>query len=29
MADGVVAQPQELLKDQYSALEETRADLVA
>jgi dipeptidyl-peptidase-3 len=29
MADGVVAQPQDLLKEQYSALEETRADLVA
>ncbi|MGE0459733.1 MAG: peptidase M49 [Vicinamibacterales bacterium] len=29
MADGVTAQPQELLKEQYSALEETRADLVA
>ena len=29
MADGVTAPPQELLKEQYSALEETRADLVA
>jgi dipeptidyl-peptidase-3 len=29
MAEGVNAQPQELLKEQYSALEETRADLVA
>jgi dipeptidyl-peptidase-3 len=29
MAAGVTAQPQELLKEQYSALEETRADLVA
>ena len=29
MADGVAAQPQELLKEQYSALEESRADLVA
>jgi dipeptidyl-peptidase-3 len=29
MADGVTAQPQELLKEQYSALEESRADLVA
>jgi dipeptidyl-peptidase-3 len=29
MAEGVAAQPQELLKEQYSALEETRADLVA
>ena len=29
MADGVDAQPQELLKEQYSALEESRADLVA
>jgi dipeptidyl-peptidase III len=29
MAEGVSAQPQELLKEQYSALEETRADLVA
>jgi dipeptidyl-peptidase-3 len=29
MADGVAAAPQELLKEQYSALEETRADLVA
>jgi dipeptidyl-peptidase III len=29
MADGVNAQPQELLKEQYSALEESRADLVA
>ena len=29
MAEGVTAQPQELLKEQYSALEETRADLVA
>jgi dipeptidyl-peptidase-3 len=29
MAAHVVAQPQELLKEQYSALEETRADLVA
>ncbi|MGD9903509.1 MAG: peptidase M49 [Vicinamibacterales bacterium] len=29
MAAGVAAQPQELLKEQYSALEETRADLVA
>ena len=29
MADGVAASPQELLKEQYSALEETRADLVA
>jgi dipeptidyl-peptidase-3 len=29
MAEGVLAQPQELLKEQYSALEETRADLVA
>jgi dipeptidyl-peptidase III len=29
MAVGVVGQPQELLKEQYSALEETRADLVA
>jgi dipeptidyl-peptidase III len=29
MAEGLAAQPQELLKEQYSALEETRADLVA
>lgn len=29
MAQGITAQPQELLKEQYSALEETRADLVA
>jgi dipeptidyl-peptidase-3 len=29
MADGVTAQPQELLKEHYSALEESRADLVA
>jgi dipeptidyl-peptidase-3 len=29
MAAGVVGQPQELLKEQYSALEEARADLVA
>jgi len=29
MAAGITAQPQELLKEQYSALEETRADLVA
>jgi dipeptidyl-peptidase-3 len=29
MAGHVTAQPQELLKEQYSALEETRADLVA
>jgi dipeptidyl-peptidase-3 len=29
MAPHVTAQPQELLKEQYSALEETRADLVA
>jgi dipeptidyl-peptidase-3 len=29
MAEGVSAQPQELLKEQYSTLEETRADLVA
>jgi dipeptidyl-peptidase-3 len=29
MADGLNAQPQELLKEQYSALEESRADLVA
>jgi dipeptidyl-peptidase-3 len=29
MAEGVEAPPQELLKEQYSALEETRADLVA
>ena len=29
MAAGVTAQPQELIKEQYSALEETRADLVA
>jgi len=29
MADGVIGQPQDLLKEQYSALEETRADLVA
>jgi dipeptidyl-peptidase-3 len=29
MAEGVPAPPQELLKEQYSALEETRADLVA
>ncbi len=29
MAEGVEAQPQELLKEQYSALEESRADLVA
>jgi dipeptidyl-peptidase III len=29
MAPGVTAQPQELLKEQYSALEESRADLVA
>ncbi len=29
MADDVMAQPQELLKEQYSALEESRADLVA
>ncbi len=29
MAAGITAQPQEILKEQYSALEETRADLVA
>ncbi len=29
MADGVTQQPQELLREQYSALEESRADLVA
>ena len=29
MADGITAQPQDLLKEQYSALEESRADLVA
>jgi dipeptidyl-peptidase-3 len=29
MAEGVTAQPQELLKEQYSSLEESRADLVA
>jgi dipeptidyl-peptidase III len=29
MASGVTQQPQELLKEQYSALEESRADLVA
>ena len=29
MRAGLTAQPQELLKEQYSALEETRADLVA
>jgi len=29
MADQVTATPQDLLKEQYSALEETRADLVA
>ena len=29
MAEGVTAQPHELLKEQYSALEESRADLVA
>ena len=29
MADAMTAQPQELLKEQYSALEESRADLVA
>ncbi|MGQ0735941.1 MAG: dipeptidyl-peptidase 3 family protein [Acidobacteriota bacterium] len=29
MADRLRAQPQELLKEQYSALEETRADLIA
>ena len=29
MAEGITAQPQELLKEQYSALEESRADLVA
>ena len=29
MADGLNAQPQELLNEQYSALEESRADLVA
>jgi dipeptidyl-peptidase-3 len=29
MADGVIEPPQDLLKEQYSALEETRADLVA
>jgi dipeptidyl-peptidase-3 len=29
MAQGVTAQPQEVLKEQYSALEESRADLVA
>jgi dipeptidyl-peptidase-3 len=29
MAAGISAQPQEFLKEQYSALEETRADLVA
>jgi dipeptidyl-peptidase-3 len=29
MAPGMSAQPQELLKEQYSALEESRADLVA
>src|ERR1700752_522129 len=29
MAEGLTAQPHELLKEQYSALEESRADLVA
>jgi dipeptidyl-peptidase-3 len=29
MAEGVTAPPQDLLKEQYSSLEETRADLVA
>ena len=29
MAEGVTVQPQELLREQYSALEESRADLVA
>jgi dipeptidyl-peptidase III len=29
MAEGIAAQPQEILKEQYSALEESRADLVA
>ena len=29
MADGVTAPPHRLLKEQYSAIEETRADLVA
>ena len=29
MADGVTTQPQEVLKEHYSALEESRADLVA
>ncbi|MFA5910957.1 MAG: hypothetical protein WC815_19445 [Vicinamibacterales bacterium] len=29
MADGIQATPQDLLKEQYSALEESRADLVA
>jgi dipeptidyl-peptidase-3 len=29
MKQGITAQPQELLKEQYSALEESRADLVA
>jgi dipeptidyl-peptidase-3 len=29
MAEGVTLQPQEVLKEQYSTLEETRADLVA
>jgi dipeptidyl-peptidase-3 len=29
MAEGIAATPQDLLKEQYSALEETRADLVA
>ncbi|HQZ38889.1 MAG TPA: hypothetical protein PLH72_07600 [Vicinamibacterales bacterium] len=29
MADGLTGQPQDLLKEQYSALEESRADLVA
>ena len=29
MAEGITVQPQELLKEQYSALEESRADLVA
>jgi dipeptidyl-peptidase-3 len=29
MSDAITAQPQELLKEQYSALEESRADLVA
>ncbi|MGH9387276.1 MAG: dipeptidyl-peptidase 3 family protein [Vicinamibacterales bacterium] len=29
MADDVIEQPQDLLKEQYSALEESRADLVA